>query len=254
MKILQKKGAGLKNILILEDNDKIRERLVNIIRNNYSENQVTIYAYSSTIGIYDAISNNDIDVFMVDIMLAGDNVVSADGLKFVEKIRAMKSYEFTPVIFVTSIYDQKLYAYSDLHSYKYIEKPFKDEMVLDALEGALRFPKGKEKEKNFRVVVDGTIFIMKCSEIVSIESFRHKIIITDIEGGRLEAPYKVFDEILNDIKGTTLYQCSRYMIINKDYVTAVNWTRGFLRLKNVQQEIKIGRTFKESIREILDDL
>ena len=55
---------------------------------------------------------------ILNISVPGDVV----GIKFVENVRKIKKYEFTPSIFTTSLEDADLYAYAQLHYYRYFEK------------------------------------------------------------------------------------------------------------------------------------
>ena len=62
------------------------------------------------------------------------------GLNFVEDIRRLKCYGFTPVIIVTALQDEKLVTYEKLHCYSFVEKPFDEDGLKEVIEEALAFP------------------------------------------------------------------------------------------------------------------
>lgn len=126
-----------RNILILEDNEKCMDAIVDIISDC---NNVNIFTASN---ISDALSiayKNRIHLFLVDIILNPEMKEDVSGLDFVKALRENKKYEFTPVIFITALEDPKLYSYSQLHCYGYIEKPFDVTYVKKIVTEALEFP------------------------------------------------------------------------------------------------------------------
>lgn len=242
----------MRNVLILEDNDVTRSVLYKLIEEVSGD--VCIHEFSSMNGIYDFVLNHTVELFLIDIIIDKENTGDTSGLKFAEKIRKISQYEFTPIIFITSLYDPKLYAYSSIHSYEYIEKPFDNEKVKVTIRSALRFPKSTYADKTIHFRMDGTLFIVKCSEILYIESYRHKIYVYRSDGSKIIAPYKSFEQILLEAKDTMLEQCSRSVIINKAYLEYVDWANSCIKLKNMNETIRIGITFKQRLKVVVNDL
>ena len=98
----------MKRILILEDNYKsahvIEEALYKI------DVDIKVYLIQNIKEAYVTVMLNRIDVFIIDIVLDTKKPGDTSGVKFVEDIRKMNQYQFSPVIFVTSLEDPEFYA------------------------------------------------------------------------------------------------------------------------------------------------
>lgn len=240
----------MKKILLLEDNDTARETLHKMIES--VPHNVHIFEFSDTDGIYDVLFNETINLFIVDIIL--DTTVTGDvsGLKFVEQLRKIPKYEFTPVIFVTSLYDPKLYAYSELHIYKYIEKPFDYERVKESITSALNFPETAKEEKMFYLRIEGLFYVIKCSEILYIENIKHKIHIHMVNDRELTSPYRSCEQMLEELGDSRFEQCNRGTIVNLTYIEYVDWVNGNIKVNGSDDKIHIGITYKKKLKEVLN--
>lgn len=250
--ILDMDERRMKNILLLEDNEVTQNVLTDLIRNISSD--VNIYSFLDMIGIYDFIMTHTIDLFLIDIIIDKNIIGDTSGLKFAEEIRKITRYEFVPIIFISSLYDPKLYAYSTLHSFEYIEKPFDKQHVIDTVTKALRFPNSNTDDISIHFRIDGAIFVVKCSELLYIESLRHRIYIYKSDGNNIIAPYKTFEKILLEAEGAGLQQISRSIIINVKYLECVDWVNNCIKLKGCSNLLNIGTTYKKRLRNIFDDI
>lgn len=96
----------MKKILILEDNISALEYMENIVHQLDIKNGV--YAFRNTKDAYQCAMERKIDLFLTDIILDTKRPGDVSGLEFVENIRRVEQYNFTPVIFVTSLEDEKI--------------------------------------------------------------------------------------------------------------------------------------------------
>ena len=244
---------NVKKILILEDNAATAITIGKIVLS--VENEAKIYTFDTLKGVYDLILNEDIQLFIVDIILNSADTTDVSGLQFVEKLRTLPQYEFVPVILVTALYDPKLYAYSSLHVYEYVEKPFDPVQVGQVIESALRFPSpAKQEEKKFHFKQDGMFYVIEYADILYIENYLHKIHIHLKNGKELTGGYRSCEHIVEEVNGSSLVQCSRRMFVNTAFIESVNWKQNTIRLKNTDADIRIGSTYKKTIREVLDVL
>lgn len=140
-------GILLKSILVLEDNPAALEHLSAIIKVLDMRNDV--YSFMNLKDAYQCAMERAIDLFLIDIILDTSHPGDVSGLKFAENIREVEAYRFTPIIFITSLEDPKLYTYEKLHCYHFIEKPFKEEQVKQSVEQCLKFPSGGRKTKHY---------------------------------------------------------------------------------------------------------
>lgn len=127
----------MKKILIVEDSVQILAQLSYIAREINSSNK--IYAFEKLEEAYRCTLENDIDLFVVDIILEKEKPGDISGLQYVENIRKIDRYKFIPVIFVTSLEDAKLHTYEKLHCYSFIEKPFDESKMKNVMEECLQF-------------------------------------------------------------------------------------------------------------------
>ncbi|MDD6658161.1 MAG: response regulator, partial [Lachnospiraceae bacterium] len=197
----------MKTVLIVEDNVRSMEMLVKIV-----EEIRTDVVVKTAFKLEDAIiltAKNDIDLFMVDIILDTSNPGDVSGIKFVEHIRTFPKYKYTPIIFITSLEDPELHAYSDFHCYYYVEKPYDVKKVSKVISEALEIPKASKEIPNVFFRKEGILYKKKISEIIYIENSRtgQTVYCTN---GNLKLPYKPMKLILDELGKEWFVQCNRY--------------------------------------------
>jgi DNA-binding LytR/AlgR family response regulator len=186
----------------------------------------------------------------LDIILIPEHADDVTGLKFAQEIRKVKKYQFTPIVFITALGDPRLYSYSYLHCWKYIEKPFNVEQVQQTVLEALDFPIEDDMERSVYFRKDGIIFAKKLKDIIYIEDSRRKILVY-CKNDVIEVPYNTFDKILKELDTKQFIQCSRYVIINKSYISEIDYSNLYIKLKHVDKSIEIGKILKSNLREEL---
>ena len=237
----------MKKILILEDNPAALEHLTNIVRDLDIKN--TIYSFNNIKDAYQCAMERTIDLFLVDIILDTRHPGDASGLKFVENIRRVEHYSFTPIIFVTSLEDARFYTYENLHCYSFIEKPFDVDRVRRTIEQCLKFPGNGKSTKTLYFRKDGIILAVERENIVYAESIDHIMHIHTSQGDVLKIPYVTLKKLLEDIDSLEMIQCSRNTIINKRYVENVDISNRILQLKGGFGRVEIGIMFKKYVKE-----
>lgn len=235
-------------ILILEDNNVHAQALMKIIQNLHRDLQV--YYASDVKTAYQLALENHMHLFLVDIILDTHSPGDVSGLEFAKEIRGITKYKFTPLIFITSLEDPKLYSYSQLHCFGYIEKPFSIAQVRDTILGALEYPVKEDDDKYVYFRKEGIVYSAYVKDIVYIESSRRKIKIHCVND-ELEIPYKTCEEMLKDLDSASFIQCSRYCIVNKRYIEQIDYTNRFIKLKYVDEQIEIGRIMQKELKKRL---
>lgn len=188
----------------------------------------------------------------IDIILNTKKPGDVSGLDFAREIRGISKYKFTPLVFITSLEDPKLYSYSQLHCYGYIEKPFSVAQVKDIILGALEFPVKEDDDRYVYFRKDGIVYSVYIKEIIYIESSRRKITIHCVND-ELEIPYRTCGEILQELDSKSFVQCSRYCIVNKKYIKQIDYTNRFIKLRNVDAPIEIGIIVKKSFKQSVEN-
>ena len=237
----------MKNILILEDNPKALIHITNIVEEIGIK--CTICSFKDVKNAYQCAMEKTIDLFLIDIILDTNHPGDISGLTFIENIRNVIRYNFTPVIFITSLEDPKLHTYENLHCYSYIEKPFDENKVRKTIEQSLRFTKSVMDSKTIYFRKDGIIFAVERDDIVYAKSINHIMHIHTKQGDTLEIPYLTIKKLLEETDSSDLLQCSRSVLINKNYVQNVDIPNRFIQLNNHYGKVEIGVMFKKYIKE-----
>lgn len=237
----------MKKILILEDNSATLEQLTAIVQEVDSRNEV--YPFDNVKDAYQCAMERTIDLFLIDIILDASQSGDASGLKYVENIRRVEHYSFTPVIFVTSLEDTKACAYENLHCYSFIEKPFRADRVKQVVEQCLKFPSSARNAKTLYFRRDGIIFAVEREDIVYAESTEHSIHIHTRQGDVLKIPYQTLKKLLEEVDSADFIQCSRNTVINKNFIYNVDIPNRVIQLRDDFGRIEIGVMFKKYVKE-----
>ena len=230
----------MKTVLIVEDNVRSMEMLV--IENLRTD--VEIKTASSQEEAIILTMKYNIDLFMLDIILNASNPGDVSGMKFAEHIRTFQKYKYTPIIFITALEDPELHAYSDLHCYYYVEKPYDAEKVSAVISEALEFPAVHNAPQNVFFRKDGILYKKEISEIIYIENSRSGQTVYCINGN-LKLPYKPNKKILEELASDKFIQCSRYHIVNRDYIDKIDTVNRYIQLKGLKTPIEIGNSYKK---------
>ncbi|MCI8772324.1 MAG: response regulator transcription factor [Lachnospiraceae bacterium] len=241
----------MKTVLIVEDNVRSMEMLVKIIKNLRTDVEVKTASSLEEAAVL-AMKYN-IDLFMLDIILNSSNPGDVSGMKLAEQIRSLPKYKYTPIIFITALEDPELHAYSDIHCYCYVEKPYDVEKVSNVILEALEFPVVHSEPQNIFFRKDGILYKKEISEILYIENSRagQTVYCTN---GNLKLPYKPNRKILEELASDRFIQCSRYHIINRDYIDRIDTVNRYIRLKGLRTQIEIGNSYKKKfLGEVMDE-
>lgn len=237
-------------ILIVEDKRVHMEALCKILKD--LQKDIEIFCANNAADAYRLAMEHRIHLFMVDIILNANLPGDTAGLKFVQEMRGTKRYAFTPVIFITSLEDPKLFSYSQLHCFGYIEKPFSVEQVRKYVLEALEFPVTEDKERCVFFRKDGIVYAKYLKDIVWIEASRRKIVVHCINDC-LEISYMNSEEILQELDSSLFVRCSRFAIINRKFVKEIDYSNRYIKLKGVDKLIEIGARMKKKFKSEMEN-
>lgn len=241
------RGNGLKNILVLEDNLNTLSFLGDLIRSIGKE--VNVYEMKNMDEACKCMLENTIDIFIIDIILNKNIQMDTSGLYYAEKVRMVECYQFTPIIFITSLEDSKFISYEKFHCYSFIEKPFDPKKVLATVKECLHFPKTRSYPKNLYFKKDGIIFSVDLKDVVYVECLKHVLYIFTREHDILKIPYVTLKYFLQMIDTRVMFQCRRNVVFNIEYVKNVDIPNGIIRFKT-GHSVEIGMTYKKSVKEL----
>ena len=239
----------MKKILILEDNNIAVEHLKTLI--DELEVKCEVYAAHDLPIAYQYILDNNMDLFIIDIILDTSKPGDTSGLEFVDNLRKIAKYEFAPVIFITSLEDARLYTYDKLQCQRFIEKPFDAKTVKKTIEKCLRFPKKEPEGKNLFFRKDGILLMVETDKLVYAECNDHVMHFHMDNGEILKIPYVTLKELLQKTEDHNIFQCRRNTLVNKAFIRNVDITDRYIQLKDDHGQIEIGIMFRKHIKEIL---
>lgn len=240
----------MKTILIVEDNPRSREMLVKMLENIRTD--VTIKEASNMDEASALAMKNNIDLFILDIMLNSANPADVSGMLFAEYIRTVPKYKYAPIIFVTALEDPALHAYSELHCFYYVEKPYDADKVSDVIADALEMPQAENKPHKIYFRKEGVLYKKEIADIIYIENTRAGQTVYCVNGN-LQLPYKPIKKIMEELASNKFMQCSRYHIVNVDHIDKIDTVNRYIELKGIKEKIELGNTYKKTfLADIVD--
>lgn len=239
-----------KKVLIVEDSQYAAKMLKNIL--NEVDCSLQVYSCQSYKEARETANKENIGIFLVDIILDENKDHDESGLKFVNEIRNTSTYKYSPVIFITSLAEPKMYAYDQLHCYQYIEKPFKAEDVKKVIIEALEMSDRYEGETYVSIRDGGTIVKEKIQNIVYMISKDRKLVIQSTEGTETFY-YKTIAEMKKTLLRSDFFQCNRNTIVNRKFIWKIDMGKGEILLRDNYGTIDFGRIYKKRINEEFSD-
>lgn len=239
-----------RNVLILEDKQKHMEAIRKILSD--LDVDIMIFQACNLEKAYNVIAEHHIHLFLLDIILDTTKAGDVSGLNFARELRQNPRYEFTPIIFITSLEDPQLYSYRQLHCFGYIEKPFDSRQIHQLVRTALNFPVNTPENKIMYFRKDGIIYSIHTDDIIYIENSRRLLRIHCVRE-ELEVAYKTAAEVMEELDSPDFLQCSRYVIVNRNFIEKIDFTNRYLKLRGVKENIEIGIIMKKQFRDRIEN-
>lgn len=215
-----------KTVLIVEDNEKSRKMLVAMLREIDAE--IVVLETGNIDTAYRYAMQSTIDLFLLDIVLDISSKGDASGIVFAGHMREVANYKTTPIIFITSLEDPKLFAYSEIHCYQYIEKPFDVEKAIGKIREALDLKTEENKCKRICFRKEGLLFPVKVNDIVYI-FFDKPMMDVFLVNDTLRISYQSLKKLLLELNSPNFVQSNRNVVININYIDNIDSVNGFIK-------------------------
>lgn len=235
-----------KQILIVEDNKQSMEKICSLIKDI---DGITILKAKNSEEAYRCALEYNIDLFIVDIILNTTVLGDVAGIQFVESIRTIEKYEFTPIIFTTALEDAELHAYAHLHCYRYFEKPYDAHELYRTVVSALKYETAKKEKEFYYYKKDGVIYSLKINDIVYMENDRFSVFIHCKDRSVIETPYKSCKQIMLEINSNRFLKCNRNTVVNVSFISNVDVGNRFIELAEEHGRLEIGQRLKNGFLE-----
>ena len=235
-----------KQILIVEDNNKNMEKLCEALKDI---KDVYIHKAKNSEQAYRYALEYNIDLFIVDIILNTKVFADISGLKFIESIRSINDYKFTPIIVTTSLEDPKFHAYSNLHCFRYYEKPYDYAEFKKSVVEALEYTTPKKAKDFYYYKDDGVIYSIKTKNIVYFQTNNRITYIQCRNGKVMPTPYKSNKKILLELNSKKFLRCSNNTIVNAEYIEGIDKSNRYVMLVDGFGTLEIGPKLKKKFLE-----
>lgn len=234
----------MKTILLLEHQAGCAHLIHHILEQIKTD--VHIFYADCISDAYRYAMENMIDLFLLNVSVDKQNISDASGIGFAERLRGLAEYETAPIIFISSVADTKLYAYSHLHCYAYIEKPFDHTYLQQTIESALRLSVIRKEKQNYHYKLDGILYLEKIKDIVYAKCAQRQIVLCTTHGN-ISLNYKSIKQLAYELGVDRFLQCSRFALVNRDYIKAIDYVNRYVLLPKEYGKLELGETFRKAL-------
>jgi DNA-binding LytR/AlgR family response regulator len=254
MKNLQKSeekngGLAMKEVLILGTNSVERRNILSVIRE--INRQVRVYSAETEEDALLMLMQKEINIVIVDVVSRPDYYGDISGLKFIEQIRKIERYRYTPIIILTNLEDPGKYIINEFHCFGLLEKPIAMDLFKKIVKDALSIPIPKKRGRNIFFKQDGILCALNADKIIYIENRERILLIHTIEE-TVMIKYETAKRFLKKIRDERFVQCSRQAIINVDYIKEIDFVNRYVTLKEINKMVEIGSGMKNKFRDTLE--
>ena len=241
----------MRKVLILEDQEETKRALVAIVKR--VDATAVIFALSSADEAYAVAMKNTIDLFILDIILkSGDKYRDSSGADFAQNIREVVRYHFTPIIFLTSLYDEKLNMYSNIRCFSYIEKPCNYDQVEQIIREAISFHTRNGVDRKYFYRNHGILEALCIKDIIYVTRDGGNLLAVTPKERRV-LPYKSLKLIRTELDTEDFLQCNRSTIVNQWFVRKIDTVNRYIYLDECDDVLEIGVVLRKNfMKEIWD--
>lgn len=234
----------LQRILIVEDEPAQLQMLKNTIREKYAYWDIaTADSYDTAMELIEEslTTGNHFTLFLMDIQLSKETG-DRGGFLISEALRSHKAYFTVPILFLTALSDQGLYALSHFHCYNYISKPYTAADIIFQMEQMLFTG---YLDNNF-VFTDTDRIQHKLStkDILLAESRSHTITIYAKGESYTTREYSL--EQLSDTLGSPFVRCHKRFLVNGNLIENYDKVTKCINIKS--HCIPVGRSYLEVLK------
>lgn len=238
----------MNRVLIVEDNNNQCAFLQKTLQAEYPLWEICVAnTYKDGLQLLDiSIENKQyFTLFLLDVQLT---TVADDrgGFLLAEYIRKQPNYYRTPILFLTAVLNDGIFALSNYHCYNYITKPYSAEDIINQLE-----------QMQFSGYLDKTITIVDTKRIQHmipidniqfIECEKHNIYIYDDHSKYITRQYTLTQ--LEEILPSYFIRCHRKYIFNRRYLKNIDFTTKYIHTQDFH--FAFSKNYTDRIYQLLN--
>lgn len=236
----------MKHVLILEDNELTRNKLIRIIKS--LEKKVNVQAFSDEEEALGFALTHKIDLFLVDIILHPTERNDFSGITFVERIRECPFCAGAEIVFITSLAGLEVDLLHRVHCYDYIEKPIDEERVKRLLEEIInQGEKASKLPERMYFRNDGINYSIDVAEIRYVV---HQNRILHVYNGKecIEIPNLPLKQFLKRVRESVFLSPLKGTAVNIDYIESVDYVNQYIQIKGIKERVSMGSVMKKRFR------
>ncbi|AYF55267.1 response regulator transcription factor [Clostridium botulinum C] len=235
------------SILIVEDDEFQRASLKKMLQS--LNKRFNIYEASNALDAFNLAKDIEINLFLVDIELE-----ESSGLHLANKLRTVSKYKFTWIIFLTTHIEFLTEAFTKVHCYDFILKPYNKNkvitMVQDIMEHDIKKDFIKLERKKVTFEVANKIYVkVYVDEIIFIEVSINSVIVYTLKRN-YTLKRTTLKKLLSLIDEENIIQSHKSFAINLNYISKIEKLNSRLfkaYFRNCNDTALIGNKFKETI-------
>ncbi|MGN0428541.1 MAG: LytR/AlgR family response regulator transcription factor [Acetatifactor sp.] len=239
----------MERILIVEDDIAQLDFIDEVIRENYPGFSIQkASTYEEALGFIQASVSETkyFSLFLLDIQLT---ISQADrgGFILAKKIRDQKAYFQVPILFLTALSDECMYALSNYHCYSFITKPYTKEDILFQME-QMMFSGYLNTVFEF-IDTDRIRHKIPFSDIVSFTSDKHTLIVCTTNDEYRTRQYSL--EKILPILPHDFLQIHKSHVVNRNYLANYD---ALTRLATVgKYSVPVGKKYDQNLKDLYKD-
>ena len=172
-----------------------------------------------------------------------------EAVRFASFVREIPRYYLTPLLFLAKNRRYEQWASHEIHCYDYLVKPVKNQDIIKIIYPVYARLVQTEYRRQISFLVRGKAHIFNVDEIMYLTASNRNVKVYTTNGC-LEVPYLRLNKFSLQYQ-EIFVQCHRAVVVNRDYVKCVDYTRGKVELPGVT--VEMGRNYYEIMHRAFDD-
>lgn len=235
-----------KVVLVLENEENRASRIMDAI---YTTLECANVYRAKDIGeAYRIVMERTIDIFVINVIVECEDATDTAGIRLAARIREIPKYEQTPIILISSLEDNDMYACKELNCLGYLDRSFPMEKMKELLFKASSYQTWRSNERTLFFRKNKVLYAVPVKEIVYIEKMQNVAALHKKDGEVMEIPYVSLKDILYVADSDRLLLCNRSTVVNKDCVYAVDVTNRLIMLRENHGSLDIGSTHMKQVQ------
>ncbi|SHJ08702.1 two component transcriptional regulator, LytTR family [Dethiosulfatibacter aminovorans DSM 17477] len=210
--------------------------------------RLKIFSTGSSKEAYEIAMREEIDVFFIDI-----NLFDGDGMKLAENLRGIKKYEFTKIVFITSVVMMELEAYRNTQCYEFVVKNFDDGSNLERVMKKLLIDYINYEDERYNawnnrcleLNYNNSIYKVPIKDIIFVEYLNRRIYV-QTKNERIRYKCMPMMKVIEDLP-KDFVQVHQSIVINKNYITKIDKSNRMIELSDYDQQVPYGRNYSKVI-------